>query len=126
MPSAAGKKADISAFLGSASDAKNGGLYNTGEDFYGNLSGKNNGAGAIELDASLGYGSSPQSMRYTWYATGPKQGGTISRQIALPGGSAQQVWVEVVVRFSDDFKISNGYTGGAAYKFVHVNVSGTS
>lgn len=98
------------------------GIYRLSEDFYGNDGGSNNGAGEIHLDTSVQYDGHP-TMRYQWYPTGPSNGGTISRQL---GVSATELWVEAVVRFSSDFRISNGYSGGSAYKFMFGTVTGAT
>ncbi len=99
------------------------GIYNTVEDFY--TGGPNGGGGAIVLDQATGYSDLSQSMRYDWTVFGsPGIGGTISRWLDIPDQS--EVWIEWAHKFGPTFELDNGYTGGAAYKFLHLEVPSPS
>lgn len=61
-------------------------------------------------------------MRYDFPA-GTGRDVTVSRQLRVPQG-AQEVWVEIAVRFSRGFTLQgNGQGAGQSYKLLHVNVT---
>lgn len=93
------------------------GIYVDSEDFR---------PGQMTIDAAAGYGTSPQSLRYD-YPAGTATDYTISRSLDLPGSNPSEVWVEVVVRFSQGFSVyGNGQGYGTSLKFMHIGVQGVS
>jgi len=77
------------------------------------------------LDTSVGYGASSQSLRYDYPANGDVAWDyTISRQLALP--SLSEIWIEVHVIFESTWSLDVPTApGGAAFKFLFVNINGS-
>jgi hypothetical protein len=99
-------------------------IYSVGEDL---------GTGQIALDPTTGYGTSTQSMRYTFpdRTTDSTRCGDypIGRNINLPS-VVKEVWVEVYVKFSANFQTlapgAWGCTSNAEYKFIFGRTDGGS
>lgn len=80
----------------------------------------------MTLDTAVGLAPSTQALRYN-YPAGSATDYTISRCIDMPAGVTNEVWVEAVVRWSEDFTIAgNGQPAGSALKLLHVNQSGSA
>lgn len=84
----------------------------------------------ISLDNTTGYGSSTKSMRFTFpnRASSSNRCGdyTIGRMVALPA-QVNEVWVEVVAKFSTNFATKApatwGCTSNPDYKFIFAGVN---
>jgi uncharacterized protein YjdB len=78
----------------------------------------------IALDRSLGFDGSSQSMRYDYPALGSvNRDYTISRSLDLENENVNELWVEIAFRFSPNWSIDAGASGGEAFKLLHVLVS---
>lgn len=91
----------------------------------------------IELDETVGYGSLTQSMKYTWPDTegwadgydidGPGTSGPDGKDFEIATWQSlpwrDEFWVEVWLRYSDNFKVWGPATGAADHKtlFLHPN-----
>jgi hypothetical protein len=82
------------------------------------LLGEDNGTSQITLDTDVGYGTSSQSMRYTYVYTGANAADaqTVCRIIGLPR-DVPEIWAEVAVRWSTNFSVDSG-DGSYAHKLL--------
>lgn len=93
------------------------GIYRLAEDFR---------TANMTLDTSVGYDIVSQSLRYD-YPSGTDTDYTISRMLDMPAEVGTEVWVEVVVRWSNNFTIAgNGQPAGSALKLLHVEQNGSA
>jgi trimeric autotransporter adhesin len=78
----------------------------------------------IVLDKSVGFGGASQSMRYDYPALGSvNRDYTISRALDIEDRNLSEVWVEIAFRFSPNWSIDAGASGGEAFKLLHIMVS---
>lgn len=90
--------------------------YNRGETFAGGDHGR------VVLFRGDGYDGSDQSLRYEWMpARSAGRGGTLSVQLDVP--EVEEIWVEWSAKFSPGYQLDFGYSGGAAYKFLFLNIN---
>jgi hypothetical protein len=90
--------------------------FNRGETFPGGEHGR------IVIDEQDGYDGRGRSLRYEWSAVrSPSRGGTLSVQLDVPDVS--EIWVEWSAKFSRGYAVDFGFTGGAAYKFLFLNIN---
>lgn len=74
------------------------------------------------LDTQVGANGGSKSLRYDYPANGvDARDYTISRSLSIPGNPAE-VWVEALIRFSNNFRIDAGAPVGAAFKLLHVAI----
>ena len=82
--------------------------------------------GQMTLDTGVAYSGLTQSIRYD-YPSGTGTDYTVSRMLRIPGGTVQELWTEVAVKFSSGFTVyGNGQGVGPALKLLHTEVNGVA